>query len=273
MRVGPEATATLGATTDPSTSAPAEALDDHRLALSLAATAGRALVELRDADDTAARLDPWWLRDEADRRAHDLLVEQLGHHRPHDVVMSEEGADDRRRLEADRTWIVDPLDGTHDYPFKDSIEWAVHVALVEAGRPTAAAVAVPGLGWVFGTEIEGHGDRGDRTEPLVICGRSNIYHASAVAELLGGVVTACGSSGVKAMLVVDGAVDVYVHASGLYEWDVCAPAAVAESAGLVVTDIHGRRIEYNKARPVVEGLVVVRPEYAVATRAALDQLG
>ena len=93
-----------------------------------------------------------------------------------------------------------------------------------------------------------------------------------MADELGGKVTACGSSGVKAMLVVNGAVDVYVHGSGLYEWDVCAPAAVAAAAGLVVTDIHGHEIEYNKSRPIVEGLVISRPEFAETTRATLDRL-
>lgn len=232
--------------------------------------AGRALLRLRDQD--RGHLNPWSLRDRGDQLAHDLLIEQLGEHRPSDIVMSEEGAEDRRRLDADRTWIIDPLDGTHDFPFDDSIEWAVHVALVEQGEPTAAAVSVPGLDRVFATDDVEMEARTARDEPLVIGGRSNIYYASEVAEVLGGRATACGSSGVKAMLVVSGAVDVYVHASGLYEWDVCAPAAVAEAAGLTVSDIHGERIVYNKSRPIVEGLVISRPEYAAATRETLDRL-
>lgn len=186
--------------------------------------------------------------------------------------MSEEGVDDRRRLASGRTWIVDPLDGTHDFPYQDSIEWAVHVALVENQRPTAAAVAVPGLDQVFATDVVELGERGPRSSPLVVCGRSNTYFASEVAAVLEGRVVACGSAGVKAMLVVNGSVDVYVHASGLYEWDVCAPAAVAAAAGLVVSDMHGEQIDYNKPRPVVEGLVICRPEYAEATRETLARL-
>ncbi len=186
--------------------------------------------------------------------------------------MSEEGKDDRRRLDAARTWIVDPLDGTHDYPFLDSMEWAVHVALVEDQRPTAAAVAVPGLDQVFATDLDGPGEPSERNEPLVISGRSNAYLASEVADEIGGKVTACGSSGVKAMLVVSGAVDVYVHGSGLYEWDVCAPAAVAEALGMVVTDLEGNEILYNKSQPIVRGFVVARPEFAEATRETLDRL-
>ena len=244
--------------------------DDHRLASTLAEAAGRALLVLRDQDRPS--VNPWSLRDQGDQLAHDLLIDELGRHRPTDIIMSEEGAEDRRRLEADRTWIIDPLDGTHDFPFHDSIEWAVHVALVEDGQPTAGAVSVPGLGRVFATDEVILEDRTGRDQPLVIGGRSNIYYASEVAEVLGGQATACGSAGVKAMLVVSGSVDVYVHASGLYEWDVCAPAAVAEAAGLVVSDIRGEQIVYNKSRPVVEGLVISRPEYAEVTRETLDRL-
>lgn len=248
--------------------------DDHELAARLAEKAGASLVALRDGDGYS--FDPWSLRDVGDQHAHDLLVGELSRHRPFDIVLSEEGAEDRRRLDADRTWIIDPLDGTHDYPFRDSIEWAVHVAVVEDGRPTAAAVSVPGMEAVFGTsggvQQRYRDGRGERSQPLVISGRSSGYLASRVAAGLDAEFTACGSAGVKTMLVLTGAADVYVHGSGLFEWDVCAPAAVAESAGLVVTDIDGAPIEYNKPDPVVRGLVVSRPDLATTVRELLDGL-
>jgi len=132
--------------------------DDHRLASALAEAAGRALLELRDRHHLSG-FNPWILRDEGDQLAHDLLVEELARQRPDDIVLSEEGAEDRRRLEADRTWIIDPLDGTHDFPFRDSFEWAVHVALVGAGRAVAAAVAIPGLDDLFATDDATMGSR------------------------------------------------------------------------------------------------------------------
>ena len=228
-------------------------------------------MELRDNHGPAH--SPWVLRDQGDDLAHRLLVDALATHRPDDIVLSEEGAEDRRRLVSPRCWIVDPLDGTYDFPFPDSIEWAVHVALVEDSRPTAAAVAVPGMGKVFATDdATGHAGRNGRDVPLVVSGRSSGYAAAAVADRLGGELTACGSAGVKAMLVVSGAVDVYVHASGLWEWDVCAPAAVAEASGLVVTDLDGEEIVYNKSRPIVRGLVISRPEFAEASLDAIDRV-
>ena len=167
-------------------------------------------------------------------------------------------------------WIIDPLDGTRDYGLRGSVEWAVHVALVVAGRPVAAAVALPALGTLYGTlqdRVDGAVSGNDR--PVVITSRSQWGEAEEVAAAIGGVVRNVGSAGVKAMAVVAGSADVYVHPSGLYEWDACAPAAVAAAAGLDVSGVDGSDLVFNKPRPVVPGLLVSRPEYTAATRRAL----
>ncbi len=244
-------------------------MNDHELAGFLADRAGQALLALRE-EWLDGGSNPWDLRYQGDMLGHELLVEGLDQHRPDDSVLSEEGSDDRSRLNAARTWIIDPLDGTQDYPYRDSAEWAVHVALVEEGRATAGAVAVPGMHRLYGTDLSPVPTAGERSSPLVVSSRSNTYLAADVADALGARLTACGSSGVKAMLVVGGDADVYVHASGLYEWDVCAPAAVAEAAGMTVRDLDGDVIEYNKSHPIVRGLVISRPEYAETVAESLD---
>lgn len=212
----------------------------------------------------------WGLEDAADRAAHEFLVEELARARPGDTVLSEEGRDPRAdRLAARRVWIVDPLDGSNDFPYDGSDEWAVHVALVEDGRPAAAAVAVPGSPGLFGTRTTPVRAPAEERPPIVITSRSWGGAGQRVAAALGGRLVRSGSAGFKAMAVVRGAADVYVHASGLYEWDVCAPAAVAEAAGLHVADIDGRPLEYNKPRPVVPGLVISRPEHVQTVFEAL----
>ena len=62
-------------------------------------------------------------------------MELLAQHRPDDAVLSEEGKDDRVRLQRDRVWIIDPLDGTREFSEPPRDDWAVHVALWEARRP------------------------------------------------------------------------------------------------------------------------------------------
>lgn len=233
-------------------------LDDHRLAAHLAAEAGELLLSLRRRASLLG-WSPWQLEDQGDMDAHHLLVDRLAEARPDDVVLSEEGRDNRDRLQADRVWIVDPLDGSHDFS-SHSPDYAVHVALVADGRPTAAAVSVPETGRVFATDDEPAADPG-RDAPVVISGRTQARWAMAVAHVLGGEALIAGSAGVKAMAVVRGDVDVYLHPSGLYEWDACAPAAVAEAAGMVAVDIDGEPIVYNKDYPIVRGFLIARPRF------------
>ena len=108
----------------------------------VAAQAGELLLKLRASTGFA---DPTALRKAGDRNSNELLIAALAQARPQDAVLSEESADDRSRLDADRVWIVDPLDGTHEYGEEGRTDWAVHVALWErsAGGLTAGAVALP----------------------------------------------------------------------------------------------------------------------------------
>ena len=106
---------------------------DVELATRVAKLAGQLVLELRESfgvvepDDKARRKQ---LKDDADRAAHDLIVGELAQHRPGDAVLSEEGIDQAQRADADRVWIVDPLDGTAEYG-KGLADFAIHIALWE----------------------------------------------------------------------------------------------------------------------------------------------
>jgi len=212
----------------------------------------------------------WWPEEQGDAEAHELLMKALAEARPDDGVLSEEGHDDGHRLDHERVWIVDPLDGSSDFG-RGSNEWAVHVALTQAGKGLAAAVSLPAIGMVFSTGQPMTLPEVERDRPIIVTGRSRVRtDGMRVADALDAELMTCGSAGVKAMLVVTGQVDSYVHAGPLWEWDVCAPAIVAEAAGLVVTDAYGNPQVYNKARAVAPGFIVSRPEIADRVLAALD---
>ena len=210
------------------------------------------------------------LRAEGDRRAHELLVSELAAARPADAVLSEEGADDRARLDAERVWVIDPLDGTREYSEPPRTDWAVHVALVVDERPVAGAVALPGLGLTLSTAEppELPAERGG-PHRLVVSRSRPPAQADTVAAALGADVVPLGSAGAKAMAVVRGTADVYVHAGGQYEWDSCAPAAVAKAAGCFVSRLDGSRLRYNQPDVYLPDLVVCRPELAGPVLAAL----
>ena len=243
-------------------------MNDHEIAGLLAREAGELLLELRE-KGLDKGVSGYQLQVIADREAHLHISKRLKELCPEDFLLSEEGRDDKARLEAERVWIVDPLDGTQDYGRMGSIEWAVHVALVSGGQPLAGAVNLPAIGTLYGTLQTPTKQDSVNNPPVVITSRSQWGEAEAVAASIGGVVRSVGSAGVKAMAVVGGTADIYVHPSGLYEWDVCAPAAVAASAGLDVSGVDGSFLTYNKERPVVPVLLISKPEY---TAAALDAL-
>ena len=220
-------------------------MNDHEIAGLLAREAGELLLELRE-KGLEKGISGYQLQLTADREAHLHISRRLNELCPEDFLLSEEGRDDKTRLGAERVWIVDPLDGTQDYGRTGSVEWAVHVALVEGGQPSAAAVNLPALGTLYGTlQIPTEQDSVNNP-PVVITSRSQWGEAEAVAASVGGVVRSVGSAGVKAMAVVGGTADIYVHPSGLYEWDVCAPAAVATAAGMDVSGVDGSHLTYKQ---------------------------
>ena len=73
-----------------------------------------------------------------------------------------------------------------------------------------------------------------------------------------------GSAGAKAMAVVRGEADIYAHTGGQYEWDNCAPAAVALATGLHASRLDGSPLIYNNENPYLPDLLICRPEFADA---------
>ena len=146
----------------------------------------------------------------------------------------------------------------------------MHVAMVVDGEPVVGAVGAPGLGLTSSTkQVPDLPDRADRRR-IVVTGRTRVQvDGFVVANALDAELVACSSAGFKAMLVMGGHADVYVHDGPLYEWDVCAPVAVALAAGLDAVTTRGERIVFNQRRPVVDGVLISRPELTESVLAAL----
>ena len=243
---------------------------DPELARLLATHAGVILVRLRGTlrGAPAARL-----RAEGDQRAHEFLTAALHRLRPGDAVLSEEGADDLRRLDADRVWIVDPLDGTREYADLDRRDWAVHVALWERGELVAGAVALPGLGPTLSSEDPPRplSQHGGPLRMLVSRSRPPGY-AAAVAERIGAELLPMGSAGAKTMAVARGEADLYLHDGGQYEWDSAAPVAVALAAGLHASRVDGSPLRYNSRDPYQPDLLICRATLSGLALAAIAEL-
>lgn len=243
--------------------------DDHELAHWLAQRAGEQLQALRAEMDASGA---GYLHRElaGDQLSHRYLTAALAQLRPDDFVLSEEGRDDAARLDAERVWIVDPLDGSSDFADQWSNTWAVHVGLAVDGEPAAGAVGVPAWNRTFSTlGVDELPSDSGRRRPLVVMSRSRVrWDGRHLAKHLDADVYAVGSAGVKAMAVVAGEADAWVHAGGLYEWDTCAPAAVAMSAGLHASHLDGSPLRYNRRDLAQWGILICRPELAADLKAA-----
>ena len=116
-------------------------MDDHALAAGIAREAGELLLALQARQAT---------KDEGDRLSNELILARLADERPDDAILSEESKDSPARLDRERVWIVDPLDGTREWG-EGRTDWAVHVALAFGGVPEVATVALPGQGQLLST--------------------------------------------------------------------------------------------------------------------------
>ncbi len=242
--------------------------EDHRIATEVARETGELLLATRDRL-VERGADGYQIKDAGDTYAHRFIVERLGELAPGDVVLSEEGRDDRARLTADRVWIVDPLDGTREYS-EGRADWAVHIALCVGEVPAAAAVALPGFGRVLCTDPAPEVPPPTGRAPVMVVSRTRPPPAAlVVAEALGAELLPMGSAGAKTMAVVSGEADVYAHSGGQFEWDSCAPVAVAAAAGLHATRIDGSPLRYNQPDVYLPDLLVCRPELAEAALGAL----
>ncbi|WP_129668333.1 3'(2'),5'-bisphosphate nucleotidase CysQ [Phytoactinopolyspora endophytica] len=275
-------------------------MTDAALAARLAEEAGTLLLELRDRHGSSTQTtDQRELRRAGDRAAQEYLAKELAGARPDDAVLSEEADDDRRRLTADRVWIIDPLDGTKEYAEGRS-DWAVHVALwtrdgvgpvsttaastdaasavnAPLGNLVAGAVALPGRATTLSSDSVQPpeppsplpGSPGASRPWRIAVSRSRAPEvAERAATALGAELVPMGSAGYKVASVVLGEVDAYVHAGGQYQWDSAAPVAVAQAAGLHATRLDGSPLRYNDVDRYLPDLLVARPEVADALLAA-----
>jgi 3'(2'), 5'-bisphosphate nucleotidase len=239
-------------------------LSDVRLARAVADAAGRLLLEIQNSALFAGKA----LGEAGDRVANAFIMAALKAGRPGDAVLSEEEADDSARLSASRVWVVDPLDGTREYGESRS-DWAVHVALSIDGRAALGAVSLPALGLTLSSDqpltLPAH-----HGLPRMLVSRTRpAAEALAVAGKLSAELVPMGSAGAKAMAIIRGEADIYLHSGGQYEWDNCAPAAVAMAADLHVSRIDGSPLRYNCANPYLPDLLICRREYAAPVFAAL----
>lgn len=254
-------------------------MTDSELAAHLAAIAGRILIEVRASGMFDGPENAKALGKAGDATANEFLCHAIRVARPDDGLLSEEEKDASGRLGKERVWIVDPVDGTREYG-EHRGDWAVHVGLAIGGEAKIGAVALPGLeepGREGGIVL-----RSDKVSPLaeaaprprfLVSRTRPAREAEEVCAGMGGELVPMGSAGAKAMAVVRGEAEIYLHSGGQYEWDSCAPVAVAAAHGLHCSRIDGSPIRYNREDVYLPDLLICRPELADEVLSRVAQLG
>jgi 3'(2'), 5'-bisphosphate nucleotidase len=244
---------------------------DHAEAAAIARAAGELLLELRAG--IGSRFDADEAKRLGDRRSHEYVSGRLAELYPDDGLLSEEGADDHRRLATARTWIVDPLDGTREFGEPPRVDWAVHVALVVGERPVVGAVALPAQGVVLSTATPPAPSPAPGGRPRLVVSRTRPPPwVGAVGERLDAEMVPMGSAGAKIAAVITGEADIYLHDGGQYEWDSAAPVAVALAAGLHASRLDGSSLRYNQADPWLPDLAVCHPSISAQVLVAVSEL-
>lgn len=261
---------------------------DAELSREVAQEAGRLLLDLRENfgpidDKDAANA----LRKAGDRTAHELIMERLTAGRPDDAILSEEGKDNADRLDAERVWIVDPLDGTFEYG-QGRVDFAVHIALWEPGPRilSACTVDLPAQGLTRSVldvvsapaplptdrpiRIVASRNRPPATLPQTVALLAEALRRDGINEH-GVEIVDVGSVGAKVNEILAGRADAYVHDTGFYEWDVAAPYGVALHYGLVPSHVDGSPVIFNQMPPYVTDLTVSHPALVGPLRAALQE--
>ena len=201
----------------------------------------------------------------ADREANELIVGRLQKEFPDDGILAEESIDSEHRLEKDRVWLIDPMDGTKNFINRDG-DFAVQIGLAVGGESVVGVVYQPVRAVLYRAERNGGAwiEDGENTarrmsvsnlnRPSEMVLASSRSHRSPRMERVVSAFgfkdeTRRGSVGVKIGLIAEQQADLYLHLSpSTKQWDTCGPEAILTEAGGRLTDLFGQPLRYNGVR-------------------------
>jgi 3'(2'), 5'-bisphosphate nucleotidase len=239
--------------------------EELKVALELAREAGAAVLDLYrgplevEQKNLSNELEPVT---QADRIANDLIVEGLRRLFPEDGILAEESVDTEHRLDKQRVWMVDPLDGTNGF-IDGNGDFAVQIGLSVAGEPVLGVVYQPAPDVLYralrgdGAWIERSGQQPVKANvsrqtdiPSMRLAASRSHRSPRMDRVIRsfGVREEIrrGSVGIKVGLIIEQQCDLYVHLSSrTKQWDTCAPEIILTEAGGRLSDLFGESLRYN----------------------------
>lgn len=205
---------------------------------------------------------------EADIAVNRMLMAELRAARPDYGWLSEETPDDIARLNHERVFVVDPIDGTRAFIAGEE-HFSHALAVVQGAQVVAGVVHLPIPDSTYCATKDGPSTlngvpmmpRAPGAEPVVLASGA----ALAAEHWNGGVPQVRrafrASLAWRFCLVAEGRFDGVLTFRPTWEWDVAAGAIIATRAGLAVTDAAGQAPAFNRRDPRVPGLVVATPGF------------
>ena len=195
-----------------------------------------------------------------DIKVNDLLCKKISTLTPDIPIISEENSDNKKKKNLKNFWLIDPIDGTHDY-INNKEEFTINAALIINKEPVIGIINAPDKGRLFYSyapkksfEIKNSKEicliDKVKKNPLLINAVSysdelkpdilKIHKKFSVAEY-----TKMKSS-LKFCVIAASEFDLYAAEARACEWDIAAGHAILEHAGGTLTDFEGNKILYGK---------------------------
>lgn len=205
---------------------------------------------------------------EADLAVDAALHATLGAARPDYGWLSEERPDDQVRLQHDRVFIVDPIDGTRAFMKGDSA-WAHSLAVAEGGRVTAAVVFLPAMDKLYaaargaGATLDGAPIRASGATALsgahFLAAKPNYAPENWTGPVPDVVRHYRPSLAYRLSLVAEGRFDAMMTLRPSWEWDIAAGSLIVEEAGATTCDRQGGPLLFNRPQPLLDGVIATSP--------------
>ena len=212
---------------------------------------------------------PTWKEDrsyitQADLDVQAYLREALDAAYPDDGIVAEENGLRKLPRRGDRTWVIDPIDGTASFSAGLPI-WGISIALVEGSRPTGGVFYIPTVGDLFHTGNDGRVYRNDRPAQLRSPGpfhgetslliASRLHRHYTLSRDYPGKLRNLGSTVAHLAYVATGSAEAAL-VEPVYVWDIAAGMAMLEANGGVLVYIDGTPVDL---APLLDGTRMPQP--------------
>lgn len=245
-------------------------LSEAYVAIDASKKASKAVMEIYNQEFTSELKDDDSPITKADLQSNEIIKQVLassGHH-----ILSEEDADDKSRLNQDKIWIIDPLDGTSDFVNRTG-EFTIMIALVQNKIPILGAISRPTTNTLFLAQKDAGAyklENGSwsrlqvsQTNDLTKCKAvgSRFHLTEQEKEFfknLGVASFESRGSSLKVAEICMGLADLYLTTSNkIKQWDTCASHCLITESGGKITDMFGNQVLYNTEKVNHEnGLIV-----------------